>query len=100
MTNPLNDVDADENHYGYDVLQYDDVNIYTADSFNELIDGNFEQNHKSISLFHVNIRSIAKNYDNLSASLASLHLKFDIIALKLKKNPIQKGRGPKGIFFI
>ena len=25
---------------------------------------------------------------------------FDIIALKLKKNPINKGRGPKGKFLI
>ena len=81
MNDPLVNIDADENHFGYDVFQYENVNIYNSENFNELVENNFRQSHNSLSLVHINIRSISRNYDSLSASLATLKLKFDIIAL-------------------
>ena len=82
MNDPLNNIDADENHYGYDIFQSDNVNIYNSTKFNHLIENYSTGNRsKSLSLFHINIRSISRNYDNLSASLATLNHKFDIIAL-------------------
>ena len=82
MNDPLIGIDVDVNHYGVDQLQSDvTMNEFTSMTFNAFIENNFKPNHNSLSIVHMNIRSISKNYDNFVVSLDSINLKFDVIAI-------------------
>ena len=66
--------DPDRNFYNKNVnSQY-----YTIDSFKS----NFESNSKnSISILHINIRSINRNYEDFKVLLSELNFRFKIICL-------------------
>ena len=82
MNDPLLGIDVDVNHYGVDQLQSDvTMNEFTSMTFNAFIENNFKPNRNSLSIVHMNIRSISKNYDNFVVSLDSINLKFDVIAI-------------------
>ena len=82
MNDPLIEIDADVNHYGMGQLQSDgNMNQFTSMAFNDFVGNNYSSNRNSLSILHMNIRSISKNYDNFVASLDSINLKFDVIAI-------------------
>ena len=72
-------LDADVNHFNilYPSLTQA-VPYYDADSFNNDLDFNTEF---SLSLIHVNIRSLAANGDTFISYLSTLNLTFDVICL-------------------
>jgi len=51
-------------------------NDYTINGFNETFN-----NVNNFSILHINIRSISKNFDNLSIFLDSIKTTFSIIGL-------------------
>ena len=76
------DVDADVNHYGFDALHsFDEAHGYVADEFNALVTDYNLGNEKSLSLIHLNIRSLSRNFDCFVAELETLKIKFDIICI-------------------
>ena len=64
------DIDVETNHFNavYPNLFENQRNqYYTTDKFND----NFSFNNRDLSIFHLNIRSLSKNGDNLDAFLST-----------------------------
>ena len=80
MDDPFHQIDADINHFEL----YPSINensakqYYTTEEFNLKFPSN---NKKDLSIFHINIRSLNKNGDELIAYLSLLKRDFDIICL-------------------
>ena len=73
----FDNIDADLNHYNElypDLNNENKSNYYTSNAFNEL-----SINRNDFSIFHHNIRSLNKNYDQINGLLSTLKLKFDIL---------------------
>ena len=69
-------IDPDINHYNT-FMSSTSCEFYSSDSF---ID-KFPNDSNNISVFHINIRSMNSNGDDLSSFLSSLEFKFDIICI-------------------
>lgn len=54
---------------------------YDPDQFNHLVKNSGYLPNSTLSLFHVNSRSLSKNLDNLVTTLSLLSIKFDIVAI-------------------
>ena len=80
---PLETVDADANFLNRDIVYDNEVRLseFDADSFNRFVNESFVESTESLSLIHINIRSLARNNDSFTASLETLNLNFDIIAV-------------------
>ena len=78
----LNDYDVDENY-----LQAIDSKYYDITDFMSL--------NRSLSiyfvLFHTNVKSLAKHFDELQSLLSTLQTKFDVIGISETKENIDKG---------
>ena len=78
---PLSSVDVDLNLYNHFRDDGLDSNKFDSESFNCFSDDKYAGNRNSLSLVHMNIRSLQRNYDSLVVSLGTLKLSFDVVAL-------------------
>ena len=81
IDNPMNDIDPDfhfysEAHY----IESTQCDYYLEDKFVSRISSS-ERLQRSLSLFHMNIRSLPKHFDELDMYLESLKFMFSIIGL-------------------
>jgi len=65
--------------YDPDVLSYLNFDYFTPDSFNAKIAG--RDNGIKFSIFHLNIRSLNKNNEELCQFMSTIHHEFDLIVL-------------------
>ena len=65
--------------YDPDVLSYLNFDYFTPDSFNAKIAG--RDNGIKFSIFHLNIRSLNKNNEELCQFMRTIHHEFDLIVL-------------------
>ena len=70
------DSDPDRNFYPESF----NCDYYIEDEFNELLFDNV-RNRNYLSLLHLNIRSLAGNFDKFLSLLANVHLKFSCIGV-------------------
>ena len=77
MNDPFFDIDVDSNHFSH---YFRDTNnqYYTSDRFNDSFNSDCS---RDLSIFHLNIRSIYRNGNDLIAYLSLLNRKFDVICL-------------------
>ena len=78
----LNDLDVDENY-----LQAIDSKYYDIADFRSLN----RSLSKYFALFHTNVRSLAKHFDELQSLLSTLQTEFDVIGISETKENIDKG---------
>ena len=78
----LDDFDMDENYVqsinskSFDISDFSKLNITSID--------------KHFSIFHVNTRSLSKNFDQLQSVLSGLGLVFDLIGITETKQQMEK----------
>ena len=80
MDNTLVQSDPDVNFYNKVSCNSLNCDYYFDDVFNEKI-MTYKQVDKNFSLFHINLRSLNKNFDSLKCYLELLSIKFSIIAI-------------------
>ena len=77
---PLQDVDPDINAINNIIWNNLRSHYYLEQSFNNKFKEKFG-NKEPFSLFHLNVRSIPKNFNNLEAYLLNIRTKFSIVGL-------------------
>ena len=81
IENPMIDIDPDFNFYkGTQYIRSTQCDYYLEDKFISEISCN-ESLNNSLSLFHMNIRSLPKYFDELEIYLESLKYQFSIIGI-------------------
>ena len=79
---PMYDIDPDFHFYSGSIRNKCNSEYYDDCGFNELINKNScYRTTNSISMYHINIRSLPKNIDKLVCHLHSIICKIDIIAI-------------------
>ena len=78
FSHELNDIDPDENVLSLFPIR--NSNYYNEDEFNTLVRNQYSVSH-DLSLFHLNVRSLPHNFDQLSQYLNTLNLNFSIVGL-------------------
>jgi len=74
-----NELDPDYNYYHLLMSYLDECDYHHQDTFNTIVK---ELNNKhGFSIIHLNIRSIAKKYDDFKAYMQSLKYKFSVIGI-------------------
>ena len=71
------DLDPDSN-FNFDMFRCD---YFTESQFNELFHKTRSSFSNCFSLLHLNIRSLSRNYDNLTSFLANIDGKFSIMGV-------------------
>lgn len=72
-----NNLDPDSNFYSKSFS----CNYYTEYKFNEMMPSLSLNHSDNLSFFHLNIRSLSRNWDSLTNVLANLNTKFSIIGI-------------------
>ena len=79
---PLGDVDPDQNFYtDMAIYSHSLCKYYSENSFNELVEANLLQLDNIFSLFHVNTRSVPRNFTHLIDYLECLNFVFNFIGI-------------------
>ena len=78
------DIDVDLNDFENTSLSYLNSagkNYFNCDQFNEDFKECISNSDNNLSVFHINIRSITANGDDLVSYLETLNIKYDVICL-------------------
>ena len=77
MDELFDEIDANLNHYGNEDIRQ----VFSRGMFNNFVNLNLSSDKDSLSLIHINIRSLSKNYETFKIALETIDLKFDLICV-------------------